>query len=329
MPENMTRLYLFVFSLITLASYGQTDSIQYFDASDRLTHIDKAAYYRKISKQDTGKIYLGVEYWMDGRIKMIGHALDAGFLYKIGKYTYYYKNGNKSGEGQYYSNIEQRVFGFKNKRWDTWYSSGKPKEEWVYKIADDFTYSESFLMSFWDTSGAELTAKGDGRYYYTEMENTRRSFKKIIFSGPVHQCMFDSVWHAYYANGKVYTDELYKDGKLVNGKSYDDDGKTYNYDSLETQAAFPGGLEELNRFIKLNVVPPQGMNSDILKSVVVRVFVGENGFVGNATVIQGVNAVMDGEAVRVAKALPRFIPATHRGQPVDAFFTFPVSFNLL
>jgi len=33
------------------------------------------------------------------------------------------------------------------------------------------------------------------------------------------------------------------------------------------------------------------MNSDILKSVVVRVFVGENGFVGNATVIQGVNAL--------------------------------------
>ncbi len=312
-----------------VGSYAQTDSIQYFDGSDRVTHIDKAVYYRKITRQDTGKIYLGVEYWMDGRIKMIGHALDVNFLYKIGKYTYYYKNGNRSGEGQYYSDLDQHVFGFKNKKWETWYPNGKPKEEWVYKIADDFTYAESFLMSFWDTTGAELTAKGNGRYYFTDMVNTRQSFKKIVFTGPVRQGMFDSVWHGYYANGKVYTDELYKDGKLVKGTSYDEDGKTYNYDSLETPPAFKGGQAELNRFVKLNVQTPPGMNSDILKSVTVRVFVGENGFVGNATVIQGVNPAMDAEAVRVAKALPRFIPGTYRGQPVDAYFTFPVSFSLL
>jgi len=322
------KLCLLLFSFTWLASYAQSDSIQYFDAADRNTHIDKAAYYRKLSKPDTGKIYLGTEYWMDGHIKMTGHSLDVNFLYKIGKFTYYYKNGNKSGEGQYYSNLDQHVFGFKNKKWETWYPNGKPKEEWIYKIADDFTYAESFLMSFWDTTGAQLTAKGNGTYYYSDIVTTKQSPQRIVFTGPVHQGIFDSLWHGYYSNGKLYTEEFYKDGKVEHGKSFDETGTAYKYDSLETQPAFPGGAIELNRFVKLNLQVPAGMNSDVLRSVVVRVFVGVSGFVGNATIVQGVNPAMDGEAMRVAKALPRFLPATRRGQPVDSYYTFPVSFNL-
>jgi len=99
-------------------------------------------------------------------------------------------------------------------------------------------------MSFWDTSGAELTAKGDGRYYYTEMENTGDRLRRLFFRGLYIRVCFDS-----YGMRITLTERLYRMNfikmELVNGKSYDDDGKTYNYDSLETQAAFPGGLEEL------------------------------------------------------------------------------------
>jgi len=323
-----TGLYLLLFSFFGFSSYAQTDSLQYFDAFDRGTTMDKAAYYRKMAGPDSNKLYLGTEYWMDGHIKVVGHSLDQYFNYKIGRFVYYYKNGNKSGEGQFYSDINQRVFGFKNKKWETWYPDGKPREEWIYKIADDFAYSESFLMSFWDTTGKQLTTKGNGTYYYTEMVNTKDSAQKIIFSGPVHQGRYDSVWTDHYLNGKVYAEEQFLAGKFIKGKSFDGAGKAYSYDTTETLPEFPGGEQELNRFIKLNIQVPPETGSQILGKVYLRVFVGRTGFVGNVTVLHGASAAMNGEAVRVARALPRFMPATNRGQPVDSYYTIPVSFNL-
>jgi hypothetical protein len=320
------RLYFLLLPFIGFACYAQTDTIQYFDASDRSTHIDNAVYYRKISQPDTNKIYLGTEYWMDGHIKMTGHALDPNFLYKIGRFTFYYKNGKKSGEGQFYSDIEQHVFGFKNKKWETWYPDGKPKEEWVYKIAEDFTYNESFLMSFWDSASIQLTAKGEGRYYYSEMVKTKDSMQKIFFSGPVHQGRYDSLWYDYYMSGKQYAEEQYAGGKFVKGKSFDGAGNVYQYDSIETQPKFTGGVEELKRFVRLNIQFPPQKDNVIAKPVLVRVFVGRNGFVGNASIIRGATPYMNGEALRVAKTLPRFLPATVRGQPIDSYCTVPIDF---
>ncbi len=82
------RLLFLLFTFLSIAVSAQTDSILYFDGYDRITQPNHAAYYRKTEAQDSGKIFLGTEYWMDGHIKMIGHALDESFLYKIGKFTY-------------------------------------------------------------------------------------------------------------------------------------------------------------------------------------------------------------------------------------------------
>ena len=328
--NTLTRSYFntLLFLFISLSCYAQTDSVQYFDGYDRRAPESVASYYRKMSKADTGNVYLGVEYWTSGHLKVMGHSLDPDFLYKIGKFVFYYPNGNKSGEGEYYSDYNQHVFGFKNRKWATYYLNGKPKEEWIYKISEDITYSDGFLMSYWDNKGVQLVTKGNGRYEYTEKVNTRDSAQHILFSKAVHNGLFDSVWHGYYANGKEYMEEVYRSGKLVKGKSFDGAGTAYSYDSIQTPPDFQGGEAELNRFIKLNVQPPANMASDILKEVTVRIFIGRNGFVGNVNILKGVNQPMNMEAMRVAKALPRFIPATVRGQPVDSYYVFPVSFNV-
>jgi len=314
---NIKRLYLLLLSFVWFSSYAQTDSIQYFDGADRRAHIDNAAWYRKISKPDTGKLYLGTEYWMNGHVKSVGYALDTNFLYKIGKVTYYYKNGNKSGEGQFYSNFDQHVFGYKNKKWETWYPNGKPKEIWVYKIADDFTYDESFLMSFWDSTGKELTTKGNGIYYYTELTSTKDSLQKITFSGPIHQGRYDSIWHGYYNNSKLYSEEVYAQGKFIKGKSFDGAGNEYKYDSVETAPQFPGGDEELDKFINLNTPAPP--DAKLVANVSVRFVVGRNGYTGNILEAHAPQYAR-AEVLRVIKLMPRFMPATTRGQPVDASY---------
>ncbi len=323
------RFCIFLLAMVWWQLQAQTDSVQYFDRADRIVRKENAAYYRKISTPDSGKTYLGVEYWIDGHIKMAGQSLDPYFFYKTGKFTYYYTNGNKSGEGYYYSDFNDRVFGFKNKKWETWYPNGLPREEWWYKIADDFAYSEALLITFWDTAGAKLTNKGNGSYYYTEPVNTKEGEQKVTFTGPIREGRYDSIWHGYYANGKVYCKEAYRQGKLIKGTSFDATGKPYTYDSLETPVRFPGGKPELDRFVKLNMQYTLQKDDIPGQSVILHVFIGHTGFAGNASIIQSANHNMDMEAMRIAKLLPRFKPATFRGQPVDAFYTMTIPFDRL
>ena len=64
----------------------------------------------------------------------------------------------------------------------------------------------------------------------------------------------------------------------------------------------------------------------IIQAVLVHVFIGRTGFVGNVSLLRGGTAYMNGEALRVAKSLPRFIPATIRGQPVDSYYNVPFDY---
>ena len=319
------RLLFLLFTFLSIAVSAQTDTIKYFDAFDRKTYLGNAVYYRKVSKPDTANIYIGTEYWMDGHLKVIGYSLDSNFLYKIVKYSYYYKNGNKSGEGQYYSDLSQHVFGFKNKKWETWYPNGKPKEIWVYKIAEDFSYNESLLMTFWDTAGKQLTVKGEGRYYYADWVSTKDSIERILFTGNVRKGKYDSTWSAYYSDGTQYAAENFKEGKLINGKSFDRAGNEYRYDSIETAPQFPGGEKEWNNFINLNT---QGNRDAKLQAdISVRFFIGRNGYAGNILEIHA-PAYARAEVSRVIKLMPRFKPATTRGQAVDSYYTAQIPVQL-
>ena len=62
--------------------------------------------------------------------------------------------------------------------------------------------------------------------------------------------------------------------------------------------------------------------------VTVQFVVTKDGSVGNVTVLRGVDRNLDEEAVRVCKTLPKFIPGKQNGQPVNVWFTLPVTFRL-
>ncbi|MGB0175696.1 MAG: energy transducer TonB, partial [Owenweeksia sp.] len=53
-----------------------------------------------------------------------------------------------------------------------------------------------------------------------------------------------------------------------------------------------------------------------------------NGSISNVTVVRGVDPLLDDEAVRVIKSLPKFQPAKQRGKPVRMRFTMPFNLRL-
>lgn len=90
--------------------------------------------------------------------------------------------------------------------------------------------------------------------------------------------------------------------------------------------SFPGGPTKLMEFIKNNLHYP---NEDICAHgrVVVTFYVETDGSITDVEVIRGVDPLLDNEAVRVVKSMPKWIPGTQDGKPVRVKYTIPFTFR--
>ena len=93
-------------------------------------------------------------------------------------------------------------------------------------------------------------------------------------------------------------------------------------------ASFPGGDEELVKFLKDNVVYPEECAAEGIQGrVIVNFMVNENGSLTDIKVARPVNPLLDAEAVRVVKSMPDWIPGKSAdGQPVSSRYSIPVLF---
>jgi len=93
---------------------------------------------------------------------------------------------------------------------------------------------------------------------------------------------------------------------------------------------FPGGISALKQFIANNTVYPiPAKENNIEGTVFIRFEVTKKGTIGKISVInKTVDEILQNEAVRVIKTLPRFKPGIQNGKPVNVWFSLPVSFKL-
>ena len=106
-------------------------------------------------------------------------------------------------------------------------------------------------------------------------------------------------------------------------------GQEEVYMSTENMPVFPGGEAALMMFIRDNIsYPPEAEEKNIQGKVIVQFVVDTVGQVGEVKVVRSVDAELDKEAVRVVKTIPRFIPGTRLGKPVNVWYTLPVNFKL-
>ena len=92
---------------------------------------------------------------------------------------------------------------------------------------------------------------------------------------------------------------------------------------------FPGGERALMKFLQDNVkYPPEAVKDSIQGRVVVKFIVDSLGYVGEIEVVRSVHELLDEEAVRVCKTLPRFAPGRILGKAVNVWYTLPVTFKL-
>ncbi len=96
-----------------------------------------------------------------------------------------------------------------------------------------------------------------------------------------------------------------------------------------TMPKFPGGTNVLRTFIARNVnYPAQARETGIQGTVYLRFEVTKTGKIGKVEILKSIDPLLDKEAIRVIKKLPKFKPGINNGKKVNVWFSMPISFRL-
>ena len=110
---------------------------------------------------------------------------------------------------------------------------------------------------------------------------------------------------------------------------------TYNKEDdaffiVEEMPKFSGGLDSLMSHIAQNFqYPKEAIEKRIEGKVFVTFIVNVDGEVENVRIARGVDPILDEEAVRVVKTIPKWEkPGMHKGKKVRVSYTLPINFKL-
>lgn len=120
-----------------------------------------------------------------------------------------------------------------------------------------------------------------------------------------------------------------KESKSKEEQNESESNKIFNGDDVDQQPSFPGGTNALNTFIVSNLkYPVFAQEKGIQGRVVVKFIVEKDGSISNVEVDRSVNPVLDNEAMRVVKAMPKWIPGQLNGKAVKVECSHPFVFQL-
>lgn len=120
-----------------------------------------------------------------------------------------------------------------------------------------------------------------------------------------------------------------KESKSKEEQNESESNKIFNGDDVDQQPSFPGGTNALNTFILSNLkYPVWAQEKGIQGRVVVKFIVEKDGSISNVEVDQSVSPSLDNEAMRVVKAMPKWIPGQINGKAVKVECSHPFVFRL-
>lgn len=101
------------------------------------------------------------------------------------------------------------------------------------------------------------------------------------------------------------------------------------YKVVDVMPEFPGGMDAFSKWLSANLTyPAQAMEKGIHGVVVARFVVKADGSIGTVELLKKVHPLLDAEAERVLKTLPKFKPGMSGGKAVNVYFSIPLTFAL-
>lgn len=101
------------------------------------------------------------------------------------------------------------------------------------------------------------------------------------------------------------------------------------FEVAEISPSFPGGETTMFEFLAKNLLYPESMIDVCIGGKVICSFVVEiDGSITNIKVVRGVHELLDNEAVRVIKLMPKWIPGRVEGKSVRSLCYLPIIFKM-
>lgn len=133
----------------------------------------------------------------------------------------------------------------------------------------------------------------------------------------------------YYPNKQLKRVDIYKDGKFVSGKCYTSTGADMPYYSYLQNPEFIGGAAKLGEYMAANLIyPKKAIREEIAGTVKVKFTVTVDGDIMDVHLETTIHPLLDNEALRLVKDMPRWKPGLEDNIKADFTFILPVEFRL-
>ena len=102
------------------------------------------------------------------------------------------------------------------------------------------------------------------------------------------------------------------------------------FSKTETAPNFPGGKDKLAEFVNKNISFPESayVNGILDMDAVVQLTIAKDGVVKEARIVKSSGQVLDAEALRVARMLPKFHPGLNGGLPAESSYTLAFNYSV-
>lgn len=207
-----------------------------------------------------------------------------------------------------------------------WVESTKDSASY-YRISNYDSISERFVVKDFYLNG---NLQMSGRYISLSPKIMDGIFtwyypdKKIEHRYVEHKLYRIIEWNS---NGEIIRDE--GSSTLVNTVKYVDGEPIYEIKYIELAPEFPGGNEELMKYISENVsYPEKARKKGIKGKVVIEFVVNRNGKVVHESIFTSVDPLLDNEALRVVKEMPKWKPGKQDGKYINVKMHLPVNYIL-
>ena len=101
------------------------------------------------------------------------------------------------------------------------------------------------------------------------------------------------------------------------------------YSVVDEMPEFPGGMNAFMQYISKNIqYPAEAQKKGIQGRVIMQVVVDAEGNITQPKIIQGVDPLLDAEAMRITNEMPKWKPGMNKGKAVAVKYTYPLMFRL-
>ncbi|MBQ0073897.1 MAG: energy transducer TonB [Prevotella sp.] len=98
---------------------------------------------------------------------------------------------------------------------------------------------------------------------------------------------------------------------------------------VEQLPEYPGGMVEFMKWLTATLkYPDVALKQHIQGKVMISFIVNKDGSLSDIKLVKGVNRLLDAEALRVAKLMPKWTPGKEKGQPCRTMIAIPIVFEI-